>query len=102
MQSLLADISRVEKAAEEDESETTAPDVAMIEAMKAGMIAVIGSTIKGAITLDDVQYYVVEVSTYDLNTEAALTWEVNRRYSQFEKLHKKLKTLGWSLPSMPQ
>jgi len=26
--------------------QTTAPDVAMIEAMKAGMIAVIGSTIK--------------------------------------------------------
>merc|ERR1712166_481841 len=101
MQSLLADISRVEKAAEEDESETTAPDVAMIEAMKAGMIAVIGSTIKGAITLDDVQYYVVEVSTYDLNTEAALTWEVNRRYSQFEKLHKKLEHMGWSLPAMP-
>merc|ERR1712166_101264 len=101
MQSLLADISRVENAAEEDESETTAPDVAMIEAMKAGMIAVIGSTIKGAITLDDVQYYVVEVSTYDLNTEAALTWEVNRRYSQFEKLHKKLEHMGWSLPAMP-
>jgi hypothetical protein len=100
MQSLLADISRVEQS-QEEEPEATAPDVAMVEAMKAGMIAVIGSTVKGAITLDDVQYYVVEVSTYDLNTEAALTWEVNRRYSQFEKLHKKLEHMGWSLPPMP-
>merc|ERR1712054_291602 len=101
MQSLLEDISRVAEEQEEAEPEAPAPDVEMVEAMKAGMIAVVGSSIKGATTEKDVTFYTCEVSIYDLQTEAANTWEVKRRYSQFEKLHKKLESLGWSLPPMP-
>eukprot|EP00658_Telonema_sp_P-2_P079015 TRINITY_DN754_c0_g1_i1.p1 TRINITY_DN754_c0_g1~~TRINITY_DN754_c0_g1_i1.p1 ORF type:complete len:619 (+),score=231.17 TRINITY_DN754_c0_g1_i1:173-2029(+) len=101
MQALLADISKVEHAQEDAEEPKVPPDLAMIDNMKAGLLAVIGASVKGATTKDDVTFYVVEVSTYDLKTEQALTWEVERRYSQFEKLHKKLEHMGWNMPSMP-
>ena len=69
--------------------------------MKQGLLAIVSSELTGAANKDDVTFYGIKVNTYDLKTESAEEWEVERRYSQFEKLHKKLGHMGWALPPMP-